>query len=157
MLVAAAGCCCWLLLLVAAVDCYCWLLFLVNAGFCCWLLLLVAVVDCWLLIAGCWLLLADCWLLIAGCWLLVVGCWSLLESLWIFPRYFWFADKTILQAKKYLTIFRQKDLARWWKRRDSSNIRVRAGCKRVSSRESRLVGGSKRMNIIVVHWVFIPR
>ena len=97
-----AGCCCWLLLLVAAVDCCCWLLLLiVAAGCCCWLLLLVAAVDCccWLLLlisaAGCW-----CWLLLL---ITVVDCW---KSLGIFPEYsWWFAAKTILQAKKSLNIF----------------------------------------------------
>ena len=38
-LLAAAGCCCWLLLLLAAAGCCCWLL-LVAAAVCCWLLLI---------------------------------------------------------------------------------------------------------------------
>ena len=111
----AAGCCCWLRLLVAAVDCCCWLLSLIAAaGCCCWLLLLVAAVDCccWLLLliaaAGCccWLLLlvavADC-----CCWLLLLIAQKVFEyfrnivdhlrlrqfcrrkSLWIFSGCWW--------------------------------------------------------------------
>ena len=33
---------------------------------------------------------------------------------------------------------------------------MRGKWKRVSPRGSRLVGGSKGMNLTVVHWVFIP-
>ena len=85
----AAGCCCWLLLPVAAVDCCCWLLLLIAAaGCCCWLVLLIAAVD-----YCCWLLLL----------IVAVDC---PRSLWIFPEYsWWFAAKTILQAKKSLNIF----------------------------------------------------
>ena len=120
LLVAAAGCCCWLLLLVAAVDCCCWLLLLVAvAGRCCWLLLLVAVADC------------CCWLL-----LLVADCWP--ESLWIFSEFWWFAAKTILQAKNQTPKL-------WWEGR----------WKRVSPGGCRVVDGSKGMNIMAVHWVFI--
>ena len=61
LLIAVAGCCCWLLLLIVAVDCCCWLLLLVAAvDCCCWLLLLVA--GCFLIAAG--ILLAG-WLLLA--------------------------------------------------------------------------------------------
>ena len=103
----AAGCCCWLLLLVAAVDCCCWLLLLiVAAGCCCWLLLLVAAVDC-----CCWLLLlivaVDC-----CCWLLLlIAAVDCRKSLWIFPEYsWWFAAKTICRRRS-LSIFSDC----WWK------------------------------------------
>ena len=102
----AAGCCCWLLLLVAAVDCCCWLLpLIVAAGCCCWLLLLVAAVDC-----CCWLLLlivaVDC-----CCWLLLlIAAVDCPRSLWIFPEYsWWFAAKTICRRRS-LWIFSNC----WW-------------------------------------------
>ena len=182
LLVAAAGRCCWLLLPVAAADCCCWLLLPVAAaGCCCWLLLLVAAADCccWLLLliaaAGCccWLLLlvaaADCF-----CWLLLllVAAVDCSESLWIFPGYWWFAAKTILQAKKSLNIFGLllKSLwiipGCWWKvfeyfqnidekSLNISRILMRGRWKRVSPRGGRVVDGRKRMIIMVVHWVFI--
>ena len=121
MLIADAGCCCWWLLLIAFAGCCCWWLLLIAlAGCCCWWLLLIALAGCccwWLLLvafAGCccwWLLLVA----FAGCccwwWLLIAfaGCW-LPESLRIFPEYWWFAAKTILQAKKSLNLF-----GCWWK------------------------------------------
>ena len=93
-LVVAASCCCWLLMLDAAVDCCCWLLLLVAVDCCWWLLLLIAAADC-----CCWLLL-----LIAA-----AGCCP--KGLWVFRGYsWWFAAKTILQAKKSLNIF-----GCWWK------------------------------------------
>ena len=157
LLIAAAGCCCWLLLLVAAVDCCCWLLLLIAAvDCCCWLLLLIAAAGC-----CCWLLLliaaVDC-----CCWLLLfiaaVDCWP--ESFWIFSGCWWFAAKTILQAKKSLNLF-----GCWWfaaktnlqakKSLNISRILVRWRWKRVSPGGSRVVGCSKRTNIMAVHWVFI--
>ena len=110
MLVAFAGCCCWLLLLIAAAGCCCWLL--VD----CWLLLLIAAVDC-----CCWLLLlVSGWLLVAAadccCW--NTACWW--KDLWVFSGYWWFAAKTILQAKKSSNIFRDNDDLRprqFWRRK----------------------------------------
>ena len=120
LLIAAAGCCCWLLLMVDAVDCCCWLLLLVDAAdCCCWLLLLVAaqkffdyfqnIVDDLRLRQLCrrkslWIFSGadEKSLNISG---------LLVKSLWIFPEYsWWFAAKTNLRAKKSLNIF-----GCWWK------------------------------------------
>ena len=118
----AAGCCCWLLLLVAAVDCCCWLLLLIVVAVdcCCWLLLLIAAVDycCWLpkksfeyfrnivddlrlrQVAGEkvfeYFRIADDLRLRQIC---------RRKSLWIFSGCWWFAAKTNLQAKKSLNVF----------------------------------------------------
>ena len=128
-----AGCCCWLLLLILAVDC------------CCWLLLLVAAAGC-----GCWfLLLVEGWLLlIAAGW--DTACWR--ESLWIFPGYWWFAAKTILQAKKFLNFFaelmRKVDLMRiLFQIHDEIEVE-----KRYASGKQ----ASKRMNKMREYGVFIP-
>ena len=139
MVVAAVDCCCWLLLVVVA-GCCCWLLLLIAAD-CCWLLLLlVAVVGC-----SCWLLLLE-YCSLAGKSLnisrLLLICgqdnsagekvfeffqdtvdlhlrqFCRRKSLWIFPGYCWFAAKTILQAKRSLNSFREKFLARWWRRQE---------------------------------------
>ena len=63
------------------------------------------------------------------------------QSLWIFSGYWWFAAETSLQAKKSLNI---------------SRILMRGRWKRFFPRGSRVVDGSKRMIIMVVHWVFKP-
>ena len=146
----AAGCCCWLLLLVAAVDCCCWLLLLiVAAGCCCWLLPLIAAVDC-----CCWLLLLIAQKVFeyfqnivddlrlrqfAGEevfeYFRVVDDLRLRQicrrkSLWIFSGCWWFAAKTNLQAKKSLNIFGLLMKSRsifpecWWER---SGREVRLG------------------------------
>ena len=83
-MIAAAGCCCWLLLLIAAVDC------------CCWLQLLVAAAGCspeslWKFPGYKWYISAKR-IVQAKKSLSIFGCW-------------WFAAKTILQAKKSLKIF----------------------------------------------------
>ena len=108
--------CCWLLLI--ADGCYCLLL---VAASCCWFL-----DDCWLWLGYCLLLLVAagcCWLLDDCCWLLEcclqakkffehfrdfddlrLRQFCRRKSVWIFPEYWWFAAKTILQAKKSLKI-----------------------------------------------------
>ena len=174
MLVAVAGYCCWLLLLVAAAGCCCWLLLLIAvAGCCCWLLLLVAAVDCfcWLLLliaavgCCCWLL-NECWLLLEYCLFLVaaVDCWMIAscckntacwpESPRIFPGFWWFVVETILKGKMSLNISRllMKRIIEWG---FCFEFMMRPELKRSSPRGSRLVGGNKRKNIMVVHWVFI--
>ena len=132
LVVAAVDCYCRMLLLVAAVDCCCWLLLLIAAaGGWCWLLLLVAAVDC-------------------------------PKSLWIFPEYsWWFAAKTILQAKKSLNIFGllTKSLwifsGCWWKVFEYfQNIDERKVEESFASGKL-VVDSSKRMNIMAVHWVSI--
>ena len=76
-------------------------------------------------IAGCLLVAAGCLLVAAGCpldavgmlveWLLVAAggcCWDAAcgrKILWMFSGYWWFEDKTILQAKKSLFLF-----GFWW-------------------------------------------
>ena len=143
MLVAAADCCCWwLLLLVAVAGGCCWLLLVVAAaGGCCWLLLLVVVA-----VAGC------------CCWLLLFIARKLFEffrdlgdlrleqfcrrkSLWIFSGCWWFAAKTILQAKglEYFRVVDEKSL-------NISRTLMGGRWKRVSPRGSRVVDGRKRMN-----------
>ena len=127
LLIAADGCCCWLLLLVAAVDCLCWLPMLIVE----------------------WLLVAARILLVGRKFIeffrdiddLRLSYLCRRKSLWIFSGYWWFAARTILQAKKSLNIFR---------------ILMRGKRKRVSPRRNRLVDGSKQMNFMGVHWVFIP-
>ena len=111
-------------------SCWCWLL-LINADS--WWLLLVAA-GCWM-IAGCGWDTAVCWKIAAcgwdtaGCWM-IAGCgWDILagekvfeyfqdtddlrlrqfcrrNSLWIFSGFWWYAAKTILQAKKSLSFSR---------------------------------------------------
>ena len=140
-----AGCCCRLSLLIAAVDCCCWLLLLIDAAGCCLIAGCGWNTACWM-IAGCcwntahWMIAGCCWntaccMIASCCW--NAACWP--EIPWIIPGYWWYAAKTSLQAKKSLNISRILMIG-WWKR--------------VSPRGSRLVDGSKRMNIMVVHWVF---
>ena len=61
------------------------------------------------------------------------------KTLWIFSGCWWFAAQTGLQAEKFSIFFKIVMVGMW---------------KRVSPRGSRLVDGSRRMNIMVVHWVF---
>ena len=127
LLVAVAGCCCWSLLLVPAVDCCCWLLLLfAAAGCCCWLLLLVAAAGCWM-IAHSW---PESLRMFPGfLWFAIKdnsadeevfeyfqdivdlrpGQFCRRKSLWIFSGFWWFAAKTILQAKMSLNFF-----GCWW-------------------------------------------
>ena len=148
-----AGCCCslccWLPLLVAAVDCCCWLLLLIAvAGCCCWLLLLVAAVDC-----CCWLLLL---IAVAGCCcsllLLVaaVDCCCWLENLWIVP------DANDLRLKFFCS---RKSLwiysgHRWKVFEYFLSVDERKMEESFASGKL-VVDGSKWMNIMAVHWVFL--
>ena len=94
----------------------------------CWLLLITA--DCW------WLLLVAGWLVVAaGILLVAASCFWLLDdascvwntacrrrkSLWIFSGCWWFAAKTILQAKNSLNFLQ-----------DFDDLRLRQFCRRKS-------------------------
>ena len=131
MLVADAGCWCWLLLLVAAADCCCWLLLLVAAaGCCCWLLLLVAAAGC-----CCWLLLLVARKIFE--YFRDIGDLRLRQicrrkSLWIFSGCCW-------KVVEYFQVVDEKSL-------NISRILMRGRWKRVSSGGSRVVDEGKRMN-----------
>ena len=136
-------CCGWLMLLITAVDCCCWLLLLVAAaGCCCWLLLLVAAAGC------------CCWLLplvaAAGC-----CCWWLLL---IAQKVFEYFQNTVddLRLRQFC---RRKSLwifsgCCWRVFEYFQNMGERKVEESFASGKL-VVDGSKWMNIMAVHWVFI--
>ena len=72
------------------------------------------------------------------------------------------AAGTLLAGQKVFEYFRGADDLRLRQVAGEKSLNIfrvlmRGSWKRVSPRGSRLVDGSKRMNIIVVHWVFIPQ
>ena len=130
MLVVVACCCCWLLLLTAA-------------GCCSWLLLLIASVGC------CWLLLAAR-ILLAGRrnfeFFRDIGSLRLRQfcrrkGLWLFSGCWW-------KVFEYFRVVVEKSL-------NISRILMRWRWKSVSPRGRRVVGCSKRMNHMALHWVLI--
>ena len=117
------------------------------AGCCCWLL----AAGCWLISASCWLIAAGCYLMaVAGCccWLLLLTAVArkffeffrdivdlrlkkfCRRKIWIISGYCWFAAKTILQAKKYLNTFGRKSL---WIISGCDDLRLSQFCRRKSN------------------------
>ena len=163
----AAGCCCWLLLLVAAVDCCCWLLSLIAAaGCCCWLLLLIVAAGC-----CCWLLVlvavVDC-----CCWLLLLIAQKVLEcfriivddlrlrqfcrrkSLWIFSGCWWKVFEYFrVVGEKSLNISRIS-MGEKWKRGSPRGSRLESEwilwlCACIYTRYFKMAAGWARANRII--------
>ena len=113
-LMVATGCC-WSPLVAAG----CWMIAGCgrDTGGCCGLLLVAA--SCWVIAGRVWD--TACWTIAGCCWIIAgdrvfeyfqeiddlrLRQFSRRKSLWILPGYWWFAAKTILQAKKSLNISR---------------------------------------------------